>query len=69
MAGALLRLCTRFILLWGRTLADMQFMQVCFGAGVASEVVFNAYVFALVVRGCDTTPRYVESALRLTPHA
>jgi hypothetical protein len=50
VAGALLRLCTRFILLWGRTLADMQFMQVCFGAGVASEVVFNAYVFALVVR-------------------
>jgi hypothetical protein len=50
VAGALLRLSTRFLLLWGRTLAAMQFMQVCFGAGVASEVVFNAYVFALVVR-------------------
>ena len=49
VAGALLRLSTRFLLLWGRTLAAMQFMQVCFGAGVASEVVFNAYVFTLVV--------------------
>ena len=66
MAGALLRLCTRFILLWGRTLADMQFMQVCFGAGVASEVVFNAYVFALVVRSLCAArhdPRFLVAAL------
>lgn len=50
VAGAVARLSTRFLLLWGRSLGDMQLMQVCFGAGVASEVVFNAYVFARVVR-------------------
>ncbi len=50
VAGALCRLATRFLLLYGRTLGAMQLMQVFYGVGIASEVVFNAYVFALVVR-------------------
>ncbi len=50
VAGAACRLATRLFLLWGRSLASMQVMQVAYGAGVAAEVVFNAYVFALVVR-------------------
>jgi hypothetical protein len=50
VAGALCRLATRFLLLWGRGLGAMQVMQVFYGAGVAAETVFNAYVFALVVR-------------------
>ena len=56
VAGACCRLATRFFLLWGRSLSSMQLMQVFYGAGVAAEVVFSAYVFALVVRcSCCST--------------
>jgi thiamine transporter 2/3 len=46
--GAACRLATRFLLLYGTSLGQMQLMQVFFGAGVASEVVFAAFVLSLV---------------------
>jgi hypothetical protein len=49
VAGALCRLATRFLLLYGRSLTSMRVMQVAYGAGVSAEVVFSAYVFARVV--------------------
>ena len=55
VAGALCRLATRFLLLYGHSLTSMRVMQVAYGAGVSAEVVFSAYVFARVVRKSRVT--------------
>lgn len=47
VGGALCRLGTRALLLWGRGLPAMQGMQVLYGLGVASEALFTPYVLAL----------------------
>ena len=39
------RVVTRFILLYGRTLLDMQVMQVTYAIGTAAEDVFSAYIY------------------------
>ena len=72
VAGALCRLATRFLLLYGHSLTSMRVMQVAYGAGVSAEVVFSAYVFARVVRkSCVTAfspaiPATHRSACSLT---
>jgi len=63
--GAACRLSTRLLLLWGRSLAAMQVMQVAFGAGVAAEVVFNGFVFTLVAR--PSPPRRAQPDARRGP--
>jgi len=57
VGGALCRLGTRALLLWGTGLPAMQGMQVLYGMGVASEALFTPYVLAL----------QVPAALALTP--
>lgn len=48
VAGAVCRLATRALLLYGTTLASQQLMQVFYGAGVASMALFDAYTLRLV---------------------
>ena len=62
--GAAGRLATRFLLLYGKTLVQMQLMQVAYAAGSVSETVFIAYVY-------DVTPEPAAFArvTALTQHA
>ena len=42
------RIATRFLLLHGTSLLDMQVMQVAYSVGSAAEDIFKAYVYAMV---------------------
>jgi len=46
--GCLNRIVTRFLLLFGTSLLDMQLMQVTYSMGIVSEVVFQAYCLKVV---------------------
>ena len=50
------RIATRFLLLYGISLSDMQFMQVTYSVGSAAEDIFKAYVYTMV-----TQDRYQEA--------
>ena len=50
------RIATRFFLLYGTTLFDMQVMQVTYSLGSAAEDIFKAYVYTMV-----TQDRYQEA--------
>jgi Reduced folate carrier len=50
------RIATRFLLLYGTSLSDMQFMQVTYSLGSAAEDIFKAYVYTMV-----TQDRYQEA--------
>eukprot|EP01032_Pedospumella_encystans_P009197 gene9197-10851_t len=45
LVGICGRLVTRFLLLYGKSIADMQWMQVSYAFGTAAEDVLSAYVF------------------------
>eukprot|EP01038_Epipyxis_sp_PR26KG_P010731 gene10731-14415_t len=42
------RVVTRFLLLYGKSLIDMQLMQVVYSLGTAAEDVFSAYVYYVI---------------------
>ena len=44
--GALCKLCTRAILIWGSSIHAMRLMQVLFAAGGASDLILFAYLYA-----------------------
>ena len=44
--GALCKLCTRAILIWGSSIHAMRLMQVLFAAGAASDLILFAYLYA-----------------------
>ncbi|KAF4676802.1 hypothetical protein FOL47_004973 [Perkinsus chesapeaki] len=48
--GGVGRVCTRFILMFGTTVLQMQFCQAFYACGSASEVVFFGYIFRVVRR-------------------
>ena len=46
--GIIGRIITRFLLLYGTSLVDMQLMQVTYAMGTAAEDVFSAYIYYLL---------------------
>jgi hypothetical protein len=50
IVGAVGRLITRLLLLFGTTVAEMQLMQITYALGSVGEIVFYAYVFHCVKR-------------------
>ena len=54
-------LSTRFLLIWGRSVFAMQWMQIAYGVASASEVAFFAYIYLAVP---DVRFKIVTSVLR-----
>lgn len=48
LVGIMGRVVTRFLLLYGKTLVDMQLMQVAYSMGTAAEDVFTAYIYYIL---------------------
>ena len=59
--GALCKLCTRAILIWGSSIHAMRLMQVLFAAGAASDLILFAYLYA---DPNDSAPARIDVAYR-----
>lgn len=58
------RVATRFLLLYGKTLIDMQIMQITYAVGTAAENVFSAYIYHVFPSSMyQEATRYVQIAL------
>jgi hypothetical protein len=61
--GILGRVATRFLLIYGNTLTEMQIMQVTYAMGTAAEDVFSAYVYyAVPLQHYTSATSYVKAS-------
>ena len=63
--GAMCKLATRTLLIWGDSLGAMQLMQVLYAAGSASELILFAYVYSVTEPGAYQTVTGAVSAASL----
>ena len=58
------RVITRFILLYGSSLSEMQLMQVTYAMGTAAEDIFTAYVYHVIpdAESYQSATSYIRAA-------